>query len=170
MEATLGDTATRVTIWLAMLGYVLSVVCLLLQFRPGWAFGFYAAGLAAFVLHAVFAFAAFYDWSHTTAWLETRDQTYKSTGFDSGHGIYLNYALGVVGLLDTIRWQFTKEPLHLKSRWAGICLHCFFLFMIINGGIVFASGMVRWFTTLLLLGMVGALAFRLIQSRTRNHD
>ena len=164
MDSAIGTTATRVSIWLAMLGYAASVTALWIPLvSPRWAFRCYIAGLGAFILHVIFAFDTYYDWSHTIAWLKTRDQTFEATGFNSGHGIYLNYALGIVWLTDAIRWKLTTHPLHQMNRGAAVCLHGFFLFMIINGGIAFASGAVRLFTALLLVVTLGAAASRMCQ-------
>lgn len=137
-----------------MLGYTSSITLLLV--RPGSsrsraAFLFHSIGAIAFFAHVFFAFRHFYGWSHSIAWQETRRQTIETTGFDSGHGIFLNYALGILWAADLLRWGITKVPLHKHNFLLAACFHGFFLFMIINGGIVFASGPVRYFTILLVL-------------------
>jgi hypothetical protein len=150
---TTGEIATRATIWIAMAGYAASL-CFLLRGQHRLALVAYADGLIAFIAHVILAFGVFYDWSHSIAWSETARQTEAMTGTASGHGLYLNYLFGVVWLIDACYWWRRGEPLHRRSSAGAVVLHGFFLFMIVNGGIVFATGAVRWFSGALLMAIV----------------
>ena len=150
-----------------MLGYAASVSVLLAwPHRQKVACCAYLAGFAAYLLHAVFAFHAFYEWSHAVAWLETRRQTELTTGLSSGDGLYLNYALGLVWMTDSLLWLTTGQPLHRRNYVAATGVHGFFLFMLVTGGIVFASGPVRWFTTMLLILILASAVFRYARQRS----
>ena len=140
-------------------------LCLLLGGSPRWALAVYSAGLLAFLAHVVLAFGVFYDWSHSVAWDETAKQTKALTGRASGHGLYLNYLFGVVWLADAAWWRRRGTPLHRDHRGIAIGLHVFFLFMIVNGGVIFAAGPVRWFTALLLAGVAASAVLALLRFR-----
>ena len=145
------------TIWLALSGYAVSF-CLQMRRNPGrialvaWLFG-----AAAFGLHTLFAFHFFYQWSHSVALAETARQTKELTGFDSGSGLYLNYAFGLLWLADTIWWLRAGDEYSRRSRWLTFSLHAFFWFMIVNGAIVFGTGPVRVFGIALVAAMLFAL-------------
>ncbi len=110
-------------------------------------------GVAAFAMHTLFAFHFFYQWSHSVALAETARQTSELTGFDSGSGLYLNYAFGLIWLADAIWWLRVRDEYPRRPRWISRCLHAFFWFMIVNGAIVFGSGPVRVFG----IGLVAAM-------------
>ena len=162
----LGDLLTRATIWLSLGGYTVSF-CLQTRRHPGRiALAAWLFGATAFVLHTLFAFHFFYQWSHSVALAETARQTKELTGFDSGSGLYLNYAFGLIWLADAIWWLQVGDEYSRRPRWLTFSLHAFFWFMIVNGAIVFGTGPVRVFG----IALVAAMLFALWGSARRNGD
>ena len=157
---TSGEIATRATIWIAMGGYALNC-SLLMAAMERTALAAYLAGLVAFIAHVLLAFGVFYGWSHSIAYEETARQTEAVTGTASGAGLYLNYLFGLIWLLDAIVWVRRGTAIHRRNFLLALLLHGFFLFMIVNGGIVFAGGPVRWFTGALLAGLVSHALWRI---------
>ena len=158
-----GAWLTRLSIWAALGGYAISVGTLLLF--PGcgrrlarWV---WTAGLVFFLMHVAAAFHYYYDWSHAVGLKETARQTRELTGLDSSQGLYLNYLFTGVWLVDTGYWwgaglnRYASRPL-----WIVGLVHGFFIFMIVNGAVVFVEGHARWLGSALLAGVVGAWLMR----------
>lgn len=110
-----------------------------------------------FLAHTAMAFHFFYAWSHRVALAETARQTKELTGFDSGSGLYLNYAFGLLWLSDAVWWLRPGDGYLQRPRWIWVGMHGFFWFMIINGAIVFGRGPVRAYGLLLMVAMLIAL-------------
>lgn len=149
-----GELVTRGAIWVAIAGYAGAVI-LGRYSGNAWrrqARGCWTLGLLAYLIHVVAAFGYFYDWSHAKGLEETASQTRELTGLDSGSGLYLNYVFTLVWLTDAVHWWIAGLSSHAeRHRIWHLLLHTFFLFMIVNGAIIFASGPVRWFTAVLLI-------------------
>lgn len=61
-------------------------------------------GCGIFVLHVVAAFHFQHGWSHAAAFEHVRQRTLLDTGWDSGIGLYINHAFGLLWLADTVVW------------------------------------------------------------------
>lgn len=144
-----GELATRVTIWLALAGYLAGPISALLgRAHPGWqrrARILYSFGLGFFLAHVALAFHVYYGWSHRVAYFETARQTLEATGRDSGSGIYLNYLFTLLWSFDVADW-WRRGAVGFRRRppWVDLALHGFFLFMAFNATVVFETGPVRW--------------------------
>lgn len=146
---------TRVTIWLSVACWAWVIARRIrgnLTAREAW---IWVLGALLFVTHALAAFAAFYEWSQAVALRETARQTQEATGFDSGAGLWFNYAFGVLWLVDAADWlkvgsdRYRRRP--AAWRW-GVDL--FMAFMVFNGTVVFGQGPVVWLGVGLFLGLV----------------
>ena len=104
----------------------------------------WSAGAACLLLHAFFAFDAFYEWSHQVALATTAEQTADLVGVERGEGLYLNYLMVVLWLGDATWLRLSETSYRKRSPWIGYVLHTFMVFMMINGMIIFASGPIRW--------------------------
>lgn len=118
-------------------------------FRTLWtvAFALYAAHVAA-------AFHYRHEWSHVQALNDTARQTRELTGLDYGGGLWWNYAI-------TLAWGVDLALLWRSGRpawWSRLFL-ALWLFMAVNGAIVFAAGPVRWLSVA-ALGAIAALFLR----------
>ncbi|HWS55426.1 MAG TPA: hypothetical protein VN228_14915 [Pyrinomonadaceae bacterium] len=144
----MGEALTKVTIWLALLGYAGGAACLLLSrrnanrsrtARVAWTFG-----CAWFLAHVLCAFAFHYGWSHATAFAETARQTRGVTGAGFGGGVFVSYAFTLAWAADAV-WWWVDEAGHLRRpRWLTYAWHGFFFFIVFNGTIVFERGPARW--------------------------
>lgn len=72
------------------------------QWRARW---LWTIGGIALLAHAAAAFQFQHHWSHAAAWEHTRAQTLALTGWNSGHGLYANYAMTAWWLWDIVGWQ-----------------------------------------------------------------
>ncbi|MEM1179101.1 MAG: hypothetical protein AAGM22_12205 [Acidobacteriota bacterium] len=160
-----GEFATRLTVWLALVGYLAGPTSALWGRDHGsWqrlARGLYTVGLTAFLAHVALAFHVYYGWSHRVAYVETARQTFEATGSRSGAGLYLNYLFTVLWCLDVAAWWRTGL-LRFRERppWIDGALHGFFLFMAFNATVVFEEGPVRW------AGLVATLALLALAAGT----
>ena len=80
------------------------------------------------------AFHFEYDWSHAIATAETAVQTRELTGWDTGIGIYINYAFAICLLIDLI-----IQANHKVDHGGRKFINGLVIFMIINGAIVFGT-------------------------------
>lgn len=162
----MGAFATRLFVWVALLGYSVAFVLQTRGHRLRWARIVWVAGAVAFVLHVVCAFQFFHGWSHAAALADTARQTKELTGFDSGSGLYLNYLFAVTWLVDAAWWlRVGKDRYCRRNPWVTWSLHAFFLFMFINGAIVFGKGPVRWYGGVLVAMMLLTSAHQRVKGR-----
>ena len=163
-----GDFLTRAWVWLALLGYGISTIVLLLRRETRLARWVWGLAAIAFVVHVACAFHFFHSWSHEAAFVETARQTKELTGFDSGSGLYLNYVFTLIWIADAVWWYVVGDARYLlRSKWLVVALHGFFLFMIVNGTIVFGRGPVRAFGAVLVAAIGVAISYRL-RSKSAN--
>ena len=159
---------TRILIWVALLCYGISSAMLLSgrECRRSLARRCWTMGLFAYLGHVAAAFHFYYQWSHQVGIEETAKQTRELTGFDSGSGLYLNYLFTVVWIADTVFWWAGGLSRYaMRSRWIHWLLHGFFLFMILNGAVVFAEGPARWLGVGILLVLGIGMYVKLRKSR-----
>ena len=104
----LGDAIIR---WTARL-FVVCYVGRLCVDAAGWRDGvsqrvarwLWTVGGILFLLHVAAAFHFQYGWSHVAAFEHVRQRTLHDTGWDSGIGLYINYAFGLLWLVDVNLW------------------------------------------------------------------
>lgn len=161
-ELTGGELLTRALAWVAFAGYAAGGGALLLsRGRRAWdarARAAWTLGCAALIVHAGLAFHFQHGWSHAEAYADTARQTGEATGFASGAGLYLNYALLALWAADVAWWwrggvgSYRRRSRAPVAAWQG-----FLLFMFFNAAVVFAGGAARWAglgVFALLLGVV----------------
>ncbi|MEM8993273.1 MAG: hypothetical protein AAGF23_00645 [Acidobacteriota bacterium] len=144
-----GELATRVTVWLALIGYLAGPLAALVgRAHPDWqraARVLYSVGLLFFLAHVALAFHVYYGWSHSVAYAQTAQETFEVTGRRSGVGLYLNYLFTVLWCLDVADWRRRGlDGFRRRPPWVDFALHGFFLFMAFNATVVFEAGPVRW--------------------------
>lgn len=111
--------------------------------RSGPARLLYTAALALALAHTVAAFEVAYGWSHAAAFDRTARQTAAMTGVRWGGGIFVNYLFLALWAADATYWWaapggYLRRPLHVDRLRLAV-----FLFMFINGAIVFAGPVAR---------------------------
>lgn len=126
-----------------------------------------ACGL--FLGHVAAAFHYYHNWTHALAVQDTAQRTADLIGWRFGGGVYFNYLFGVLWLCDVLllwhrKLQRGASTREISSSPKGaspdseatvhplrIAWIVFFLFMVVNGAIVFVSGPVRWIAAAALL-------------------
>ena len=142
----MGDLLTRVTIWLALGLYAAAQVARRRPTCPASGVGVWLLtfGSGLYMGHVLLAFGLHYDWSHATAYAETATQTEALTGWRWGGGLYLNYLFSAVWGVELGWWRWAPESYERRAHGAELAMRVFFLFMIVNGAVVFVSGPQRW--------------------------
>jgi hypothetical protein len=144
-----GELLTRITVWLALAGYVIGAsVYLLSRGRRSWeaaARTAWTAGLISLIAHVACAYHFYHNWSQTAAYRETARQTAEVTGLDWGGGLFINYALIIGWIMDVALWRlrgldaYRNRPWWLAAVWQG-----FLIFIVFNATVVFKTGLLRW--------------------------
>ena len=155
----------RGTAWLSLLLYVVSEGAAAKKRMTGrWLLS--AAGCVALLAHIAFAFHYQYQWSHSAALLETARQTAALTGFNSGSGIYVNYAFATIWIADVMgSWRRRNDPEPLSRRWV-VFRRAFFLFMFFNATFVFVPHSTRWLGLVCCVVLVVLWAAQRSEGRT----
>jgi hypothetical protein len=148
-----GELLTRITVWLALAGYVIGASGYLLsRGRRSWDAGARMAwtlGCASLIAHAAFAYHFYHHWSQADAYRETARQTAEITGFDWGGGLFINYALVIGWVIDVALWRLLGLDAYRNRRsgWPGCLVAAwqgFLFFIIFNATVVFKTGALRW--------------------------
>jgi hypothetical protein len=158
-----GPALTRNTIRLALVWYFVALLQLM-RLRPGeWSAGSargsaarwcWTWGAVCYVVHVAMAFHFFHGWSHAHAFEHTRQVG------GVGEGLYASYLFTALWIADALAWWCWPVAYSRRSAWWDRGLHCFMLFIVFNGTVVFAAGTVRWVSGLAfgLLAVAWALA------------
>ena len=144
-----GEFLTKLTIWLAVAGYVAGAAAFALaRGRRGWvarARAAWTVACVALLAHAACAFHFYHGWSHAAAYRDTARQTAEVAGLDWGGGLYVNYALMVAWVADVVWWwRGGLAAYRRRPWWLLIAWHSFLIFMVFNATVVFGRGAARW--------------------------
>ncbi len=152
-----GEILTRVTVWLAVVGYATGAcVFALARRRKAWdsaARLAWTVGCVALLAHVACAFHYFHGWSHASAYRDTARQTAEVFGIDWGGGVYVNYALLVAWVLDVAWWWRGLDAYRRRSRLLVAAWQGSLIFIVFNGTVVFGTGPVRWLGLAVCLGL-----------------
>lgn len=144
----MSEAGTYLTIFFAITCWSVALVSAPGTARIGW-----TAGLGLYLVHILFAFDAFYDWSHHVAMEVTAKETAAVIGLETGFGLWVNYVFGLILALDVLRqWRAGTRRYALAIDWLVI-------FMIVNGAIIFADGITRLYGVVLVIAVI-ALRWR----------
>jgi len=150
-DATTSSFLVTGTIWIALVLYVAGEFGRSLRPRVSWARPVWILGSICYICHVISAFSLHHHWSHSAAYVYTAATTNELVGIDSGLGLWVNYVFTVIWVLEGLlprRWSLT-----VNNRLDRV-VRAVFLFMIINGAVVFVAGPQRWFGLLLVLGLL----------------
>src|SRR5688572_5118036 len=140
-----GVLLVRNTIWLALAWYFASLMFMVQLSPSGWTLRSNHAqmarwcwtwGLVSYLAHFAAAFHFYHGWSHAHAF----EHTQKVSG--TGEGIYVSYLFTLVWITDTAWWWCHPTSYAARPAWTDRLLHGFMLFIVFNGSIVFASGVI----------------------------
>lgn len=94
-------------------------------------------------VHVVLAFHFVYGWSHETAVAETARLAAERFGVGWRGSIYVNYVFLAIWLAD-VCWWWVARPSHAsRPRELEVIRFVTFVFMFVNGAVIFASGIGR---------------------------
>ena len=111
--------------------------------RSWWSFAF-----LLYAVHVALAFHYYHHWSHADAVERTR----QMSGF--GEGIYISHAFTIVWGLDVLSWWCWSHYYARRSLWIDRLLYSFMAFILFNGAVIFAEGMIRWVSALTAIALV----------------
>jgi hypothetical protein len=100
-------------------------------------------GIALALLHVGLAFQFVYAWNHEEAIAATVRQSVDRFGWGWRGGIYVNYLFLSLWLVDVGWWWLAPVSHSSRARWFETTRLGIFVFMFVNGAIVFASGIGR---------------------------
>jgi hypothetical protein len=135
----------RATIMIATIGYA-AAEWLRVRRPAAWRMSrlIWTIGALSIVVHSAAAFHYRYGWSHTHAIQATAQQTAAVTGLDWGGGLFVNYAFVAIWTTDAAWWWIGPASYAARPRALSAALAAVFLFMFVNGAVVFAHGAMRW--------------------------
>mgnify|MGYP001247218370 CR=1 FL=1 len=134
----------RVTIWAALLACTTGEWGRVRTPRALWVRVVWTVGALLYTAHVAAAFTFAYGWSHAVAYAHTARQTADLVGLDWGGGIWVNYAFTVVWLAEAVWWWTAPSHYLSRPRPLELIVRALFLFMIVNGAVVFAAGPAKW--------------------------
>ena len=144
------------TIWVALALFVAGEVGRArVPARVGWPWRASAAGLVLAIVHTIRSFDLVHGWSHDDAVLKTAMQTRAVFGVAFGAGVYVNYLFFAVWLADLAGWR-RAGGVHERPRPMTLALQAFYLVIIVNAAIVFASGWRRLLGVVLVMVLLAA--------------
>ncbi len=147
----MGELLTRITIWAALAGYALGATYLLPSRGRRWA---WTVGCLCLVVHVIFAFNYYHDWSQASAYADTARQTAEVAGISWGGGLYINYVLIVAWIMDVVWWWVWPDGYRNRPRLLNIIWQGFLIFIIFNATVVFKTGALRWIGLSLCTGIL----------------
>ena len=166
-----GEILTRGTIWFSIAGYAIGSVIFAMSSSSRRSATWDSAtrvlwtiACAILIAHFITAFQFYHGWSHAAAYADTARQTREAFGLNWGGGVFINYALLILWMLDIAWWwrsgleSYRRRPFFLVAGWHG-----FLIFIIFNATVVFGDGVVRWIG--LAICLVLTLAWIPIASR-----
>ncbi len=103
----------------------------------------WTAGALLLGLHTLAAFHVVHRWSHQAAADETARQTAALTGLSWSGGLFVNYAFLAVWAADAVWWWTAPASYRGRPSAVQTAVFVFFVFMFVNGAIVFADGAMR---------------------------
>jgi len=100
----------------------------------------WTVGISLALVHVILAFQWVYGWNHEAAVQATVNQAEDLFGIGWRGGIFLNYALLALWLGDVCWWWLAPESRSSRSPRLEVARFAFFVFMFLNGAVVFGSG------------------------------
>lgn len=144
-----GEILTRATIWITIVAYAAGTTAFALsRRRVEWdstARLLWTLACIALLAHVASAFYFYHGWSHEAAYRDTARQTDEAVGINSGGGLYVNYALLILWIVDVIWWWSAGlEAYRSRATIISVAWHGFLIFIVFNATVVFGYGFVRW--------------------------
>jgi hypothetical protein len=97
-------------------------------------------GIALALVHVVLAFDLIYGWDHEAAVTATAQQAADRFGVAWRGSIYVNYVFLTLWLADIAWWWAWPASRASRSTGLELARRAIFLFMFVNGAVIFARG------------------------------
>src|SRR5688572_22675262 len=139
------DLLLRGAAWASLLAWAASELLRTAAHRPAGERGvaaraaFTVGGVGLFV-HSALAFHVRYGWSQAVALEDTLRQTMAVTGLSFGGGLFVNYVFLLLWAAEIAWWWAAPTGYLGRSALLDRSLRGFFLFMFVNGAVVFVAG------------------------------
>ena len=159
------------TLWTARISFLLYVLAIALRLtrRDRTARFVWSTAFAAFACHMIAAFEFEHHWSHADAYDSTARKTDALTGLDWGGGLYANYAVAIVWLVDVLWWLMRPSNyLHRPAAIEGI-VQGFLAFLWFNATVVFGHGPIQPLGAVAFLGLAILGVARLRRKKEPDH-
>jgi hypothetical protein len=165
-----GEILTRATIWITIIAYAAGAATFALSHRRDkWdstARLLWTLACVALLAHVASAFSFYHGWSHDVAYRDTARQTDEIAGINWGGGLYVNYALLILWIVDVLWWWSRGHEGYRNRPWMiSVAWHGFLIFIVFNATVIFATGVARWAGLLICLSLCGVWLFALRRSR-----
>jgi hypothetical protein len=100
----------------------------------------WTVGAILSAVHLLAAMHLVHGWSHDAALRATALQTAALTGLDWGGGLYINYLFIAFWLIDAGWWWVVPDRFLSRTRIHAGVIRAVFIFMFVNGAVIFARG------------------------------
>jgi hypothetical protein len=155
----IAQVITKGAVWLAILAYAIGIALFaynrsraLAAVRVAW-----TAACVALIAHFTSAFHFYHHWSQESALLDTARQTKGVIGLNWGGGLFINYAVLSLWIVDVGSWWLKGIDSYRRRRRLIVLLwHGFLIFIIFNATVVFKDGIVRWVGVITSLSLVAS--------------
>ena len=154
MPPPIPSSAVVLTIWTALLLYAAGEYGRTRRPAAAWARPVWTLGAAAYLAHVAAAFATHHAWSHTAAYAYTAARTDALLGLAWGGGLWVNYAFTVLWVGEALWWQMRPAGYARRAPPWKPAVRGAFLFMIVNGAVVFVEGPGRWLGVAIVAALV----------------
>ena len=152
-SAATASPLVALTIWAALVLYVAGEYGRTRSPPAAWARPVWLLGALVYLAHVAAAFGLHHDWSHAEAYVYTAARTEALMGLDWGGGLWVNYAFTTIWVGEGLWWQFRPHYAHRPAVWTP-AVRGVFLFMIVNGAVIFVSGPRRLLGVGVLIALV----------------
>jgi hypothetical protein len=154
-----GEFLTRASVWVSIAAYTLGCIAFAIRRTSVnidlWARNLWTIACSAMVAHYILAYHFFHHWSHDSAYVETARQTDEVFRINWGGGLFINYALLALWIVDVAWWWFRGLESYRQRPWPLVLLwHSFLIFIILNATVVFKDGMQRWIGAAITLTLI----------------
>ena len=154
MPSPSSPSLVALTIWSALLLYTAGEYGRTRRPAAAWARPVWLLGAAAYLAHVAAAFAIHHGWSHAAAYAHTAARTEALLGLAWGGGLWVNYAFTVLWVGEALWWQTRPAGHARRARAWKPAVRAAFLFMIVNGAVVFVDGPGRWLGAAIVAALV----------------
>jgi hypothetical protein len=142
------------TIWAALALLVVSEIAR--RSERSFAWWAFAAGAVLTAIHVLIALAIQYNWNHEAAVSATAAQAAEVYGFAWRGNIYVSYVFVALWVFEAVRWRLYPAMFTTRRPAATWSLRLFFLLIIVNGAVIFASYPMRLIGAVIVAALVWA--------------